>query len=794
MSLRRAVRLVPAPVWAGALLALLAVVFFDRVLLRGEVFFSRDIAPFFYPMKHYLAASVRAGQVPLWNPWIAGGEPFFASLQPGLLYPLSLLLYVLPLPAAFDVLVVIHYPLAGLGMVLLLRAWRHSWPAAFLGGAAFMLGGFLVSVGNFTNNLQTVAWLPWVFLAWDRLLEHRRIREGLTFALLCGIAFLGGEPQLLGLVLALALVHGLLRIEKGTLSRPRQLLGFAVAGTLAMGLVAVQLLPFAEYVGESVRTLPIDLEYAAARSLEPRGLWRLLVPPALAAGAHGFTTRYLPSASVPWLLSVYAGCLVLALAAIGWLRPRSGRWAAFWAVTAISGILLALGQHSPVYRALFEWVPPFRPFRYPEKLIVLTAFALPIVAAEGADRWLDAGERGIGTRWRVWLPVVLAAAAYGAAAACLRADPGALREACAGRLGGALLCEDPAEAARLYGAVLSRIAVVAAAFAVLTWLHLSGRLRRSLAGVLLVVLAATDLGLAHRQVNPSVGSGIYREPPWTAEVLAGLLEDRQAWRFRGSPHMAAMGSIVMVTGAWELTNMYMDYQTMGPNVGQLFGFQMQDGLQGVELISVALTNEAAMRAWSDNPVRFLRAMNVRYYADATAAADSVAGIRLVAEHPELPIRIHEVPDPVPRLYLAGRVEIADDQPRALRRLLDPDFALGEAVVLERTPPVEPDPSATGRVLESTFGMNEVRTKVVADAPMMLVLNDRWYPGWVATVEGAAAPVLRANGVFRAVPIPSGVSDVVMRFDPGSVHLGGWITLATVLTFALSWTFARRWGL
>ena len=738
-----------------------------------------------------LIATIRSSSFPLWNPWVAGGEPFFASLQPGLLYPLSLILYVLPLPAAFDVMMVLHYPLAGLGMALLLRGWRHSWPASALGGVAFMLGGFFVSVGNFTNNLQTVAWLPWVFLAWNRFVEHRRLREALLFSALCAVAFLGGEPQLLALGLALVFLHGMFRIEAGELSRPRQALGFALAGVLAVGLVAVQIIPFAEYVGQSVRTLPIDLEYAAARSLEPHGLWRLFVPPPLQAGAHGFTTRYMASESVPWLLSLYGGGLVITLACIGWLRPRSVRWGVFWGVTAAMGVVLALGQHSPVYRALFDWIPAFRPFRYPEKLTVLTALALPVVAAAGMDRWLEAAKAGSPTARRaVGVAVAIAVGLYAAAAIWLRVDGEVFARACAGALEGALLCGDPSGAAVLYADVVARVAVLVGAFGAITWLHLAGRLRRSVAVAAVIALAAADLGLGHRDVNPSVESSVYVEPPWAARTLDSLVEDRQEHRFRGSPHMAAMGSIVMVHGAWELTNMYMDYQNMGPNLGQLFGFPMQDGLQGVELTSVALTNEAAMRAWSDNPVRFLRAMNVRFYSDATVAADSVDGIRLVAEHPELPIRIHEVPDPVPRIYLSGQVEVADDQPRALRRLLDTDFLLGEAVVLEEHPIVDPDAGATGRVLESAFRMNDVRAKVVTDGPMLLVLNDRWYPGWKATVEGAPAPVLRANGVFRAVPVPAGVSDVELRFEPLSLRIGAGITLAALLMFGLAWAMVR----
>ena len=794
ISMRRIGRVVPPRVAVAGLFLAVAAAFFDRVLFRGEVFFSRDVAPFFYPMKHFLVSAVRAGELPLWNPWVAGGEPFFASLQPGLLYPGSLVLYGLPMPAAFDWLVVLHYPLAGAGLALLLRRWGHGWTAAVMGGSVFMLGGFFVSLGNFINNLQTVAWLPWLFLVWDQVLDGGRIRDLLLFAVLCGVAFLGGEPQMLALGLALVFAHGLFKVQDRELPRSRQTIAFVIAGVLAVALISVQLLPFAEYMSHSVRRLPIELEYASSRSLEPTGALHWLLPPALHTGAHGFSTRFIASSAVPWILSIYGGGIAMALALIGALRGRGRRWILFWAAATLVSVLLALGSHSPLYRALFTWVPAFRPFRYPEKFLLIGALAVAVFTAQGTERWLTIGggetrrSRGVDSMG-VWLPILAVAAGY-AGAALLLGRQGFLSGACEAWLGGALLCEDPQTAADLYGGIARRIAALTLCLAAVTGLYRSRRLRRSLASVIVVALALADLTLAHRDVNPSVESDVYVTAPWTADALAELMSGRRDVRYRGSPHHAAMGSIVTVRGAWELSNMYLDYQTMGPNVGQIFGFPMQDGLQGVELISVALTNEAALRAWSEDPLRFLQAMNVGFYADATASADSIDGLSLAASHPDLPIRIYEVPDPVARLYLVGNFEVREGQAGALRRVLENEFPLGVRAVLEAEPRLELDPEATGKVLSRSDHANGLTAKVKASGPMLAVLSDRWYPGWKARVNGADVQVLRANGVFMAVPVPAGVSDVEFHFAPGSLLLGAAISLAGLLALIAAWIMAR----
>ncbi len=57
----------------------------------------------------------------------------------------------------------------------------------------------------------------------------------------------------------------------------------------------------------------------------------------------------------------------------------------------------------------------------------------------------------------------------------------------------------------------------------------------------------------------------------------------------------------------------------------------------------------------------------------------------------------------------------------------------------------------------------VEITIKAPAVGMLTLNDVSYPGWQATVNNAPAPLYRANGTFRAVPVPAGHSLVHMQY-------------------------------
>jgi uncharacterized membrane protein YfhO len=80
----------------------------------------------------------------------------------------------------------------------------------------------------------------------------------------------------------------------------------------------------------------------------------------------------------------------------------------------------------------------------------------------------------------------------------------------------------------------------------------------------------------------------------------------------------------------------------------------------------------------------------------------------------------------------------------------------------------------------------------------LVLDDLFYPGWKATVDGHETPILPADGLLRAVHLPAGLHAVRFHYDPESVRLGEVLTLVGVLLGAaaalggmIAWGRQRR---
>jgi uncharacterized membrane protein YfhO len=63
-----------------------------------------------------------------------------------------------------------------------------------------------------------------------------------------------------------------------------------------------------------------------------------------------------------------------------------------------------------------------------------------------------------------------------------------------------------------------------------------------------------------------------------------------------------------------------------------------------------------------------------------------------------------------------------------------------------------------------------------------VLLDEWTQGWSATVDGVAAPIERADVVFRAVAISAGSHRVELRYRTPGLRSGALLALFGWLTF------------
>ncbi len=89
------------------------------------------------------------------------------------------------------------------------------------------------------------------------------------------------------------------------------------------------------------------------------------------------------------------------------------------------------------------------------------------------------------------------------------------------------------------------------------------------------------------------------------------------------------------------------------------------------------------------------------------------------------------------------------------------------------------------------GERSVMLAVDATRPGELILDDTFYPGWKAKVDGHDATIRPANVGFRAVAVPAGSHVVSFDYKPASVLIGDLITLLGLLILAAGFVLLPR---
>ncbi len=74
---------------------------------------------------------------------------------------------------------------------------------------------------------------------------------------------------------------------------------------------------------------------------------------------------------------------------------------------------------------------------------------------------------------------------------------------------------------------------------------------------------------------------------------------------------------------------------------------------------------------------------------------------------------------------------------------------------------------------------------------LLVVSETFYPGWEATVDGKPEPIDEVFGALRGVVLESGSHRVEMRYRPGVVRLGAWLSFPAIALSLLLIFRARK---
>ncbi|MGA2522375.1 MAG: YfhO family protein [Acidimicrobiales bacterium] len=341
--------------------------------------FPADQALYFVPLTNLAWTQVHQGHLPLWNPYNVLGVPIAFTWQSGVFSVPVLLSYLVPVHAAYTVIVLSKLIIAGTGAYTLCRVLGTGPVAAAFGGTAFELSGPMVHYAGWAMTSVT-CWSGWIFAAAFLLVRgSHRLRHGILLALAVGAAVYGGHPEsLVVLAVSLLIFVGVLvgvRAHRvgGALRRP--IVDVLVAGACGAGLGAPLILPGLQVVQASGR--------AAASGGAAFGLTHVTD---LATAVQGTDFR------VP---SPYLGVLSLVLAVVA-LRVLWRR-AVVLALGAVAAVGLLLVFQTPLY-SVVQAAPEVGQVTW-NRDVMLVALAVAVLGALGLDALVRATRPAVTRRW-----------------------------------------------------------------------------------------------------------------------------------------------------------------------------------------------------------------------------------------------------------------------------------------------------------------------------------------------------------------------------------------------------------
>lgn len=367
---------------------------FFPCLFLGQAYFDNDLLAFFGPVRAFLKSQLAQGHFPLWNPYLLGGQPFFADLQNMMLYPLNWLTLPFSVPYGLSVFFFLHMALAALGMHLWLRSLGLSENACRVGALLFSLSGFFWLEIIHPPVLAAFAWLPWIFLRLEELSKNPKpfnaFLAGFCFALL----FLCGSLQVsLGAFYG-ALAYFLFRVlqYRGSLSPYTFKTLFLLSLFLIWGALPLlaQLIPTAEFAKLSGRHGPdAKSEKTVSQfSLDPATLGQFLFPRMTLKEGDDMAVVLQSAKEEPTFpMAADWGYLGLWLPFLVWgaWRGRDKPSAVFLSVLAAVVVVFCYGRFTPLYSLLSGTLSGLSLIHVPYRFLYLYILCASVLAALGCD-------------------------------------------------------------------------------------------------------------------------------------------------------------------------------------------------------------------------------------------------------------------------------------------------------------------------------------------------------------------------------------------------------------------------
>ena len=362
-------------------------------LILGEAYFANDLAYQFVPFRQFLRDQLFHGHFPLWNPYLFGGQPFFANPNSMMCYPLTYLTLLFPVAYGVGVFLFIHMFLAASGMHFWLRSLKLSENACRMGSLAFALSGVVWWETIHLQILAAYALFPWLMGAMERWMKEWKAGWAFAVGLAFALVFCCGGFQSTTCVFYTALCYFLARLtlwkdfqNLPSGSTPSSLPWKKIIVTLLITLwgglpLLAQLVPGEEFSRLSNRRDPTQTydNFNGTFCMQPHTTYEFLFPTLGLPQGQTIEEAIQSIDSKNYYSNDFLGDFgyigIWAPLFFFWaFRRKEKKFLAFLAVMGVLSILTAWGRYVPLHRILCILLPGVdlsrAPFRFVQTYVL----------------------------------------------------------------------------------------------------------------------------------------------------------------------------------------------------------------------------------------------------------------------------------------------------------------------------------------------------------------------------------------------------------------------------------------
>ena len=726
------------PDWAYIIFLIIPLVLLYFRVLIGKTFLWDDALFLWYPYRYFAANCLREGIFPLWNPYLLGGAPFQADIQSALIYPFNLALTPFVYNGwlstrAIQMVTILHVYLGGIFMFFLMRKLLGHKISSLFSSLVYMMLPQIVYRSVQPLVLESMIWLPLLFLIAVHLVEERRWIFSVLGGLIVALNLFTGFPHFALMNFSFVSVYifsCLIKdffIKKKFKSGNHLILMSITMFVIGACLFAVQLLPTMEFTEMTIREVGWNYELATDFSFHPVRLIGILIPKFFGDVSPLVASFWLRDFYYSvWETAIYFGILPFAFAIYALLRKKSFK-IKFFAIAALLSLWFALGRYGFAYYLVYL-TPLFQKFRCPARFVYLFNFSMIILAGYGLK---DILTRPVDKKLIKNITIALLVIAFFIVVFITGIFKGKFY--------------DPVgfDIARMHSIVSLAIILTAA----LIMSKLENFKKFKYMSVFLFLFVFFDLFLA--------SFGAFEDYIKPKEFFAKT-EEIKFFEKNNSEYYRVDARI----DSLELF--------FPRNMGCVHRFYTLQGYMPLRLLEYTRMNMFL------NPDIRLDLYNVKYDLDTKYGYQD----------------LFERAGYLPRAKIYYNYFVETDEERVLGILNSGEIDYKNVIILNKIPSIyNLKYYEEGLVDITKYSENSILLETFSKQEGVLFLSEHFYPGWKAYVDDKEKRILKAFGAFRAVVVPAGFHKVQFVFRPDSFIKGKNISIVTLIFTIIVFAFS-----